>query len=97
MASDFKTRFFPSTNEVDVWHCHHQQRTGRISAALAWGDHRLMASLDLAERRRVARLAARRGHRGAASWWAANAASAADRLEARRAVSGYIGGAGCKP
>ena len=87
----FKTRYFPATNEVDVWHVRDQQWTGRISAALAWGDSALMASLNDSERLRIARLAARRGHRGAASWWASKATSNADRAEARRAVNGWQG------
>lgn len=91
MAEAFKTRYFAQTNEVDVWHCHQQQWTGRISASLAWSDKPLLASLNHAERLRIARLAARRGNRDAAAWWSANATSAADRAEARRAVTGWQG------
>ena len=84
-----KTRYFPQTNEVNVWHADHQQWTGRISAALAFADSALMASLNDSERLRIARLAARRGHRGAASWWASKATRPADKAEARKAVNGW--------
>lgn len=78
-----KTKFFRATNEVNAWDVHTQGWTGRVSAVEAFRDDRLMASLNQTERLRIARMAAYRGHKPAAYWWAQNATRQADRVASR--------------
>lgn len=78
----YKTKFHRD-GTVTVWSVYSQQ-WARISAVAAFRDDRLMASLNDLERRRIARMAAWRGHKPAAYWWYANAASAADKRAALR-------------
>jgi len=80
----YATKFYAQAREVNVWDCHQQQWTGRTSAALVFQNDQLMATLSAAERVRIARLAAWRGLKSAGSYWAANATSTADRIEARK-------------
>lgn len=77
------TKFFARTNEVNVWSVYSQSWTGRVSAVSAFRDDRLMSSLSQPERLRIARMAAWRGHKPAAMWWAQNATNAADLRAAR--------------
>lgn len=81
-------RFYPLTNEVSAWNVHTQSWTGRVSAVAVFRDDRLMATLDESERLRVARMAAKRGNKAAAYWWAQHAATRADRMASRQYQEG---------
>jgi hypothetical protein len=62
MSNQFKTKFFPTTNELNAWNVYTQSWTGRIPARRAHADHQLMASLPESDRQRIARLASRATH-----------------------------------
>ena len=85
----YRTKYFHQSNEVDVWNTHAQQWTGRVSASSIWNNPQIMDTLNDSERMRIARMAARRGNRAAASWWASRATRPDDKREARMAVNGY--------
>lgn len=78
-----KTRFYRSTNEVNVWDIYTQEWTGRVRAVSVFRDDRLMSSMWQSERLRIARMAAKSGYHPAAYWWAQNAVRADDRKAAR--------------
>jgi hypothetical protein len=62
MKNPYKTKFFPKTGEVNVWHPYHQMWTGRIPASRAASNPMLLAALPASERDRIRRMASAAPH-----------------------------------
>jgi hypothetical protein len=63
-----KTKFFPKTNEVNVWNVYSQTWTGRVPAVRVAMNYALLSTLPFKERDRIRRMAVRSKSCGV-DWW----------------------------